>query len=172
MKFACRLVIFSFFAVVLFSFLCGCANFYPTSQPTSSSQEWHAAYERNLARRREEEAQHRAELCSRIAEELPQYSPEYVKRAVGILGICQKALETPQFLVGTVHAEASSEFDKLELDFPAMKSSAAHRGLFSLVYDLGMLSSLDADDFNSNVGINIGYRMSDDISAMRAVLIK
>jgi len=151
----------------------GCADLYSSGQSASSaSQERHAAYERDLAKRRDEEAQRRAEICSRIAEELPKYSRDYVKRVVEILGTCQKGLESPRFLIGTVHAEASAQFDRLELDFPDQRSSGAHNGLYSLVHDVGMLSALDSDDFNSYAGRNIGYRMSSDISAMRAALIK
>jgi hypothetical protein len=152
--------------------LAGCADLDSSGQSASSvSQERQAADER-LAKWREEEAQRITEICSRIAKELPGYSRDYVKRVVEILGTCQKALESPRFLIGTVHAEAATRFDTLLLDFPEQRSSGARHGLDLLVHSLGMLSALDADSFSGSAGRNIGYRMSNDISAMRAALIK
>jgi hypothetical protein len=149
----------------------GCEDL-PSSGQSNASQERHSAYAQDLAKRHEDEQARRTEICLRINRELPNYSRDYVKRVVAILGTCQKALESPRFLVGTVYADASSQFDALELDFPDKRTSGAHSGLYSLLNDVHMLSGLEREYWNSNVDANIAYRMTADIDAMRTALIK
>jgi hypothetical protein len=119
-------------------FLSGCAGLYP-SNPDASNQE--AA---SLAREREE-------MCSNLRREMPSYSADYLKRVVQVLGTCQKAMDSPRYLMGQVYADASGQLDSLKLDFPQQRATVAGRELETIVIKLGALVKLplDPDDYPS-----------------------
>ena len=144
---------------------------YPDSNSNSSSS--YAANQQAAL-----QSQEREEMCSNLAKELPSYSTDYVKRVMQILGTCQKSMESPRYLMGSIHADASSQLDNLKLDFPQQRTSVANKELERIVNKIGVLDGLgEPNDYPSG---RFGYLdaakpvtayIVDSTKAMRDVLL-
>ena len=119
--------------------LCGCAGISPDSSSNSS-----ISYNQQI----QQDSQEIAEMRSDLVKELPSYSPDYIKRVVQVLGTCQKALESPRFMMGSIRSDASSQLDALKLDFPQERASVANKELQIIIDKIGALDDfIDSTDY-------------------------
>lgn len=71
------------------------------------------------------------DLARDFSSELAQvhFEPDYMKRVLEVVGLCDKALRSPRMLIGSVYADAQSAFDKMNLDYPQYSDGAPSRCL-------------------------------------------
>ena len=73
------------------------------------------------------------DISMQIKESNPPQNKEYLKRIIDVIGKCDKLLHSPKMLAASVASEASSENQKLQIDYPQYKETILNKYLSELV---------------------------------------
>ena len=95
------------------------------------------------------------DLVSRIRNERDSFDKEFQKRVVDVIGRCDKVLNSPRMLSGSVASEAQTEYQKLRIDYPQFKDSSVNEGLLRLLDKVDRVSSLPKAYYNTTIEQNL-----------------
>lgn len=73
------------------------------------------------------------DISIQIKESKPPKDKEYLKGVINVVGKCDKFLQSPKMLAASVASEASSEYQKNQIDFPQYKEIILNKYLSLLV---------------------------------------
>jgi len=91
----------------------------------------------------------------RIRNEKDSYDKEFMKRVIDVIGRCDKVLNSPRMLSGSVASEAQTEYQKLKIDYPQIIDTSVNEGLLRLLDKVDRVSSLPKAYYNTSIEQNL-----------------